>query len=82
VLDTYLAKTVMTHIFVLTAAALLPPLLALYDMQEKWIWQSSAVLFAPPMLALQVTFRAGAARRSARDRRPQYSRSLLCSVPL
>jgi hypothetical protein len=56
VLDTYLAKTVMTHIFVLTAAALLPPLLALYDMQEKWIWRSSAVLFALPMLSLQGTF--------------------------
>jgi hypothetical protein len=46
----------MTHIFVLTAAALLPPLFALYDIQEKWIWQGSAVLFALPMLSLQVTY--------------------------
>ncbi|HXM02052.1 MAG TPA: hypothetical protein VN939_05585 [Chthoniobacterales bacterium] len=36
-LDRYLAKTVMTHIFVLTAGALLPALLALYDVQETWI---------------------------------------------
>src|SRR5580658_10430371 len=55
-LDRFLAKTVMTHIFVLTAGALLPALLALYDIQEKWIWQGSAVLFALPMLSLQVTY--------------------------
>jgi hypothetical protein len=55
-LDRYLAKTVMTYIFVLTAAALLPPLFALYDVQEKWIWRGSAVLFALPMLSLQVSY--------------------------
>jgi hypothetical protein len=55
-LDRYLAKTVMTYIFVLTAGALLPALFALYDIQEKWIWQGSAVLFALPMLSLQVTY--------------------------
>src|ERR1700722_13745921 len=55
-LDRYLAKTVMTYIFVLTAAALLPALLALYDSQEKWIWRASGVLFAVPMLSLQVTY--------------------------
>src|SRR5271169_4051949 len=55
-LDRYLAKTVMTYIFVLTAGALLPALLALYDIQEKWIWRSSAVLFALPMLSLQVSY--------------------------
>ena len=46
----------MTYIFVLTAAALLPPLFALYDIQGKWIWRDSAVLFALPMLSLQVTY--------------------------
>jgi hypothetical protein len=55
-LDRYLAKTVMTYIFVLTAAALLPALFALFDMQEKWIWRDSGVLFALPMLSLQVTY--------------------------
>ena len=55
-LDRYLAKTVMTYIFVLTAGALMPPLFALYDIQEKWIWRCSAVLFALPMLSLQVTY--------------------------
>ena len=44
-LDRYLAKTVMTHIFVLTAAALLPALLALYDIPENWIWQGSSRAF-------------------------------------
>jgi hypothetical protein len=56
VLDRYLAKTVMTHIFILTGAALLPPLLALYEVPEKSIWQDSAVLFALPMLVLQVSY--------------------------
>ncbi len=55
-LDRYLAKTVMTYIFVLTAGALLPALLALYDIQEEWIWRGSGVLFALPMLSLQVTY--------------------------
>ena len=55
-LDRYLAKTVMTYIFVLTAAALLPAILALYDIHEKWIWRASSVLFALPMLSLQLTY--------------------------
>ena len=55
-LDRYIAKTVMTYIFVLTAAALLPALFALYDIPEKWIWRDSGVLFALPMLSLQLTY--------------------------
>jgi hypothetical protein len=55
-LDRFIAKTVMSYIFVLTAAALLPALFALYDVQEKWIWRSSVVLFAVPMLSLQLTY--------------------------
>ena len=55
-LDRYLARTVMTYIFVLTAGALLPALFALYGIQETWIWRSSGVLFALPMLSLQITY--------------------------
>jgi hypothetical protein len=55
-LDRYLAKTVMTHMFILMAAALLPALFDLYDLPEKCIWRGSAVLFALPMLFLQVTY--------------------------
>ena len=55
-LDRYLAKTVMSYIFVLAAGALLPLLLALYDVQERWIWQVSGVIFGLPMLALQATY--------------------------
>jgi hypothetical protein len=55
-LDRYLAKTVMTYIFVLAAAALLPALFALYGVEERWIWRSCALLFGLPMLSLQVTY--------------------------
>jgi hypothetical protein len=40
----------------LTAGALLPALFALYDIRETWIWRGSGVLFALPMLSLQVTY--------------------------
>jgi hypothetical protein len=55
-LDRYLARTVMTYIFVLTAGALLPSLFALYGIPESWIWRCSGVLFGLPMLSLQVTY--------------------------
>lgn len=55
-LDRYLAKTVLTHLFVLTAGALLPPLLALYDIRESLVWKISAVLFALPMLFLLLSY--------------------------
>jgi hypothetical protein len=56
ILDRYLARTVMTHIFVLEAATLLPPILALYDVPEMQIWKVSSVLFALPMLSLQLSY--------------------------
>jgi len=55
-LDKYLAKTIMTHLFVLAGGALMPPLFALYDIQGPWIWRDSAVLFALPMLFLQLSY--------------------------
>jgi len=55
-LDRFIAKTIMSYIFILTAGALLPTLLALYDIPETWIWRSSGVLFGLPMLALQASY--------------------------
>jgi hypothetical protein len=55
-LDRFIVRNVMTYTFVLTGAALLPVLFALYDVEEQWIWRISAVLFALPMLALQTTY--------------------------
>ena len=55
-LDRYLAKTVLTHLFVLTGGALLPPLLALYDVSEGWVWRGSALLFGLPLLILLLTY--------------------------
>jgi hypothetical protein len=68
-LDRYLAKTVMTYSFVLTAGALLPALLALFDIGEESIWRGSALLFGPPMLSLQVTY-PRRRRRAAGDGPP------------
>jgi hypothetical protein len=55
-LDRFIARTVMTYVFVLTAAALLPLLLALFEIDEKQIWLWSGLLFSLPMLALQMTY--------------------------
>src|SRR5690348_14559061 len=55
-LDRYIARTIMTYIFVLAAGALLPALLALFDMEEMWVWRWSGLLFGLPMLALQISY--------------------------
>ena len=55
-LDRFIVRNIMTYVFVLTAAALLPALLALFEVTEGSIWRVSAVLFALPMLALQLTY--------------------------
>ena len=48
-LDRYLARTVMTYVFVLTAGALLPALFALCDFKETWILRGSGMLFVLPI---------------------------------
>jgi hypothetical protein len=55
-LDRLLAKTVVTHLFLVTWGSLLPPLLALYGIPDGWIWRISAVLFAVPMLIHLLTY--------------------------
>jgi hypothetical protein len=55
-LDRLLAKTVVSHLFLVTWGSLLPPLLALYGIPEDWIWRISALLFAVPMLAHLLTY--------------------------
>lgn len=55
-LDRYLAKAVMTYIFVLTAGALLPVLIEFYGVREKWIWRGASLALALPMLFLQITY--------------------------
>lgn len=57
-LDRFIVRNVLTYTFVLTGAALLPVLFALYGMEESWIWRISGVLFALPILALQTTYPA------------------------
>jgi hypothetical protein len=55
-LDRFLTRTVVGHLFVLTAGALLPPLLVLYELPQLYIWKASAVIFGLPYLALLLTF--------------------------
>jgi hypothetical protein len=55
-LDRLLSKTVVGNLFMMTAGAVLPPLLALYDLPETLIWQVSALAFGLPMLALLLSF--------------------------
>jgi hypothetical protein len=62
-LDRYLAKTVMTHIFVLTAGALLPALFALYDIFGKRGFGEALVCFSHYRCCL---FRSPTRARQAR----------------
>lgn len=55
-LDRYLAKTVLIQLFMLTGGAILPPLLALYELPELRVWQAAAVLFGVPMLLLLLSY--------------------------
>jgi hypothetical protein len=55
-LDRFLAKTVLIHVFVLTWGAVLPPLLMLYEISEAEVWKIAAVFFALPMLAVLLTY--------------------------
>lgn len=55
-LDRFLTRTVVGHLFVLTAGALLPALLSLYELPDAWIWKCSAVIFGLPYLILLLTF--------------------------
>ncbi len=56
ILDRFLAKTVLTQLFTLTAGTMLPPLLALYGLSPVWLWRICAVLFGLPMLMLLVSY--------------------------
>src|SRR5690348_8703744 len=55
-LDRFLTRTVVGNLFVLTAGALLPPLLTLYEVSQSHIWKASAVVFGLPYLILLLTF--------------------------
>lgn len=62
-LDRFLTRTVVSHLSVVAAGALLPPLLALYDLSEPLVWKVSALLFGLPLLAMLLTY--GHRRRAA-----------------
>ncbi len=55
-LDRFLARTVLIHLFMLTGGAVLPPVLALYELSEALVWKLSAAVFAVPMLGVLLTY--------------------------
>ena len=63
VLDRFLTRTVVSHLSVVAAGALLPPILALYELPELLLWKISALLFGLPLLAMLLTY--GHRRRAA-----------------
>jgi ABC-type amino acid transport system permease subunit len=67
-LDRFLAKTVLTQVFLLTWGAVLPPLLMLYGLSEDEVWKIAAVLFAIPMLTFLLTY--SRRRQKATGERP------------
>ena len=55
-LDRFIVKTILVHLFILTGGALLPPLLGLWNVSEACLWRVAALCFAIPMLALLLTY--------------------------
>jgi hypothetical protein len=55
-LDRFLARTVVGHFFWMTAGALFPSVLSLYDIPEPWVWKASALMFGVPMLGILLTY--------------------------
>lgn len=55
-LDRFIVRNILMYVFVLSAAALLPMLLDSFYIHTWMVWQVSGLLFAIPMLSLQVTY--------------------------
>lgn len=55
-LDRFLARTVVGHFFWIAAGALFPPAIGLYTESAPLIWNSSALLFGLPMLAILLSY--------------------------
>jgi hypothetical protein len=56
VLDRFVVRTILIHLFVLTGGALLPPILGLWNVSEPSLWRVAALCFAIPMLVLLLTY--------------------------
>ena len=55
-LDRFVVRTILIHLFILTGGALLPPILGLWNVSETWLWRVAALCFAIPMLVLLLTY--------------------------
>jgi hypothetical protein len=55
-LDRFITRTIVGHLFVLTAGALIPVLLNFYEISEALIWRASSLMFGVPMLAILITY--------------------------
>ena len=68
VLDRFLTRTVVSHLSIVAAGALVPSILALYDLPELLVWKIAALLFGLPLLAMLLTY--GRRRRAATGTAP------------
>jgi hypothetical protein len=55
-LDRFVVRTILIHLFILTGGALIPPILGLWNVSEAWLWRVAALCFAIPMLVLLLTY--------------------------
>lgn len=55
-LDRFLTRTIVGHLLVLTAGALIPVLLNFYEIPEALVWKVSSLMFGIPMLALLLSY--------------------------
>jgi hypothetical protein len=55
-LDRFVVRTILIHLFILTGGALLPPILGLWNVSEAWLWRVAALCFAIPMLVVLLTY--------------------------
>jgi len=55
-LDRFLTRTVVSHLSVIAAGALLPPILTLYGLPELLVWKIAAVVFGLPLLAMLFSY--------------------------
>jgi len=64
-IDRFIAKTIVSHLFLIMGGALVPPMLARFGLPGAWVWKTSALVYGLPMLAILLSYQR---RRIAKTR--------------